>query len=475
MTVLAIDQGTTSTRALTVSDDGAVSISAAIRHRQHYPRPGWVEHDPLEVVRNVQTALDSADGIKAVGIDNQGESCLAWHAVTKEPVSPIIVWQDNRTGDAIEALDSDGVGEEVMRRAGLPLDSYFSASKLAWIINHVSEASRLLRQGKLRLGTTDAFFLDRLAGEFKTDITTASRTSLMHLESGQWDETLCRIFGVPLEALPEIVPTVGNLGQVRVRDQAVPLTASVVDQQASLYGHGCRKAGDAKITFGTGAFALAVTGHDVLRSADQGLVPTVAWQHEGSRAVYALDGGVYCAGSAIEWAHKLKLFEEHLSLNAFDRPAAIDRDLVFVPALAGLACPHWDRRAGGLWLGLSLDTDQRDMMQSLIEGIALRTAEVIRAMASLAIVGDELSIDGGVSVNPYFCQFLSDSLGKCVTVRSFAELTAIGTAQLAGAQYVAIDDSGAKVRRYYPSKDCAGRIEKFSQAVSRSVEWRKSQ
>ena len=474
MTILAIDQGTTSTRALAVNEDGVASVSATLRHRQYYPKPGWVEHDPLELVRNLETALASARDIKAVGIDNQGESCLAWHAETKKPVSPVIVWQDNRTGHVIERLGHDGVGEEIMRRAGLPLDSYFSASKLAWIVNHIPEAGQLLTQGKLRLGTTDAYFLDRLAGEYKTDITTASRTSLMNLRTGQWDETLCQIFQVPMNALPEIVPTTGELGQVTIEEKNVPITASVVDQQASLYGHGCRQAGDTKITFGTGAFALMVTGHELFRSPDQGLLPTVAWQLEGCHPVYALDGGVYCAGSAIEWAHGLKLFEDFSSLNKFEKPAAIDRDLAFVPALTGLACPHWDRRAAGLWIGLTLDCDQQDMMQSLIEGIALRTAEAVRAMASLFMVSDEISIDGGVSVNPYFCQFLADVLGKCVAVRSFPELTAIGTAQLAGAENIIAGDENTQIQRHYPSGFREGRIEKFTQAVSRSMQWRNS-
>ncbi len=475
MTLLAIDQGTTSTRALAVEDNGAASISATIRHRQYYPKPGWVEHDPLELVQNLKTALDSVNNIKTVGIDNQGESCLAWHAVSKEPVSPVIVWQDNRTGDVIERLEQDGVKDEVMHRAGLPLDSYFSASKLAWIIKHIPEAGKLLKQGKLRLGTTDAYFLDRLAGEFKTDITTASRTSLMNLETGQWDETLCEIFGVPMDVLPKIVPTTGNLGQVKSQGQMVPITASVVDQQASLYGHGCRQAGDAKITFGTGAFALMVTSQEIVRSPEQGLLPTVGWQFEGSDPVYALDGGVYCAGSAIEWAHGLKLFENYVSLNRFDKTPAIDRDLVFVPALTGLACPHWDRRAAGLWIGLSLDCDQQDMMQSLIEGIALRTTEVIRAMASFFVQSEEISIDGGVSANPYFCQFLADVLGQCVTVRSFPELTAIGTARLAGAEEILVDKDGTQIQQYYPLDFRDDRIEKFAKAVCRSKHWKVSQ
>ena len=300
MTILAIDQGTTSTRAMSVSDDGKAKITAAIRHKQRYPQPGWVEHDPDEIISNIQTALNSAKDITAVGIDNQGESCLAWHADTREPVSPIIVWQDNRTENNISRMIENGEANEVMARAGLPLDSYFSASKLAWIINNIPPAAKLLETNKLKLGTTDAYFLDRLTGEFKTDITTASRTSLMNLETGQWDETLCELFGVPMNALPQIVPTTGLLGTIAAGGVQVPVTASVVDQQASLYGHGCRHRGDAKITFGTGAFALAVTGHEVLRSPDQGLLPTLAWQHTGQNAVYALDGGVYSAGSAVQ-------------------------------------------------------------------------------------------------------------------------------------------------------------------------------
>ena len=477
MTILAIDQGTTSTRALAVDTDGHATIASVTRHEQFYPEPGRVEHDPAELVRNLETSLDAVEGVTAVGIDNQGESCLAWHADTREPVTNVIVWQDNRTGSEVERLKRDGAGTEVMERCGLPLDSYFSASKLAWIVDHVPEARRLLKRGKLRLGTTDAFFLDCLAGECVTDITTASRTSLMNLATGRWDEELCRLFRVPMEALPRIVPTTGHLGEMTSRGRTVPVTASVVDQQASLYGHGCRRAGDAKITFGTGAFALLVTGERALRSPDQGLLPTVAWQHDGGTPEYALDGGVYCAGSAIDWARGLGLFTDHASLDGFDAPAAIDRDLVFVPALSGLGCPHWDRRAAGLWIGLSLDTAPRDMMQSLLEGIALRAAEVIRAMSALTGIGDEISVDGGVSVNPYFRQFLSDVLGMCISVKTFPEITAIGTAQLAGAGDIRFGDGATPVRRILPRanrQDRESRAARFSEAVSRSGQWRMS-
>ncbi|MDH3534706.1 MAG: FGGY family carbohydrate kinase [Gammaproteobacteria bacterium] len=473
MTVLAIDQGTTSTRALCVDDAGGSEITCSVKHRQHYPAPGWVEHDPEELIASLEACIESAPGAEAIGIDNQGESCLAWHADTGRAISPVIVWQDNRTEPLIEQLKRDGREAQVLEVAGLPLDSYFSASKMAWILQHCEAAPSLLRQGKLRIGTTDAFFLDRLAGRYVTDITTASRTSLLNLESGNWDEDLCALFGVPPEVLPEIVATTGDLGGVVRGKRSIPITASVVDQQASLYGHGCRVTGDMKITFGTGAFALALTGDRLTRSPEQGLLPTVAWQLQGESPVYALDGGVYCAGSAVEWGRKLELFDGYEEINRFRRGAAIERDLAFVPALSGLACPHWDRRAAGIWVGLSLDTDRRDLIQSILEGIALRAAEVVGAMDALVEIGERISIDGGLSANPYFCQFLADLLERQVTVRAMSELTALGTARLAGAREsmaAAEDDS---LRRYRPAADRSAARELFAEAVSRARGWRK--
>ncbi len=470
MTILAIDQGTTSTRALAVDGDDA-RIVHAVRHRQHYPAPGWVEHDAEELIDSLRQCLVAAGDIEAIGIDNQGESCLAWDADSGEALCKVIVWQDNRTGDVIEQLKADGAGELVMSRCGLPLDSYFSASKLAWILRNVPAADRLLQRGRLRLGTTDAFFLDRLAGRFVTDVTTASRTSLMNLETLQWDPELCRLFGVPIEALPEIVPTTGHLGDIDTAFGRVPVTASVVDQQAALYGHGCRHSGDAKITFGTGAFVLALTGERIVRAPRQGLLPTVAWQAAGSNAVYALDGGVYSAGSAIEWARGLGLFADYESINRFSGDPAILRGLAFVPALSGLACPHWDRSAAGLWIGMSLDTTAEDLARAVVEGVALRAAEVIRAMDDHVAIGARISVDGGVSVNPYFCQFLADALDRTVVVQSFAELTAVGTAGLAGATLRPAAEADAST--YEPRRDLAGAREMYDDAVKRAGHWRR--
>src|SRR3546814_3827103 len=223
MSIAAIDQGTTSTRALMLQPDGSARVAKAVEHRQIYPQPGWVEHDPEELIDNLNACAEAIGEAGALGIDNQGESCLAWNAETKEAVSPVIVWQDSRTAGIIESLKQDGAEAETLARAGLPLDAYFYAATLVWIVAHNDEAQRLLARGKLRLGTTDAFFLDRLTGRCVTDITTASRTSLMNLASGAWDAELCRLFKVPIEALPEIHATTGDFGATTVGDRRVQI------------------------------------------------------------------------------------------------------------------------------------------------------------------------------------------------------------------------------------------------------------
>jgi glycerol kinase len=425
MHILAIDQGTTSTRALLVGDRGARPVFSRA-HRQHYPRPGWVEHDADELLANVTAALAIATdhAVTAVGLANQGESCLGWDAQTGEPAGPVIVWQDDRTTPLTDRLKAEGCEPMVTAATGLPLDPYFSAAKLGWILRENPEAQRLHAAGRLRLGTTDAFFRDRLTGRFETDVTTASRTSLMRLATRDWDPALCALFGVPRDCLPAITPTTGALGYIG----HLPLTASVVDQQAALHGHGCRAPGDAKITFGTGAFALALTG-DLRQAA--GVLPTIAWARAGEPPVHALDGGVYAASAAVNWARDLGLFRAWSEIDAFDTLPAISRGLAFVPALSGLACPHWDRRARGAWMGLGLDTTPRDMAQAVLEGIAFRMAEVMGRMGQATPLTAPISIDGGMSANPWFCRFLSSALGRPVFVSAEPELTAMGTAQLA--------------------------------------------
>jgi glycerol kinase len=426
MRIAAIDQGTTSTRVLTLDADGHLHPVLSLAHAQTYPAPGHVEQDAEELLANILRCLAAA-APQAVGLSNQGESCLAWDARDGRPICPVISWQDDRTADLCARLEEAGAAALVMDRAGLPLDAYFPASKLGWIMRHVPRAADLAGAGHLRLGTTDAFFRDRLTGRFETDVATASRTSLMTLSTGTWDADLCRLFGVPMAALPRIGPTSGDLGTL---PGGALLRASVVDQQAALYGHGCRRPGDAKVTFGTGAFVQCVTGA-LVRPARPGPLPTVAWQRAGDAVTYALDGGVYAAASAVNWARGLGLFTDHDAISAFDAPPAIDRGMAFVPALAGLGCPHWSRAARGAWLGLALASDKADLMQALLEGVALRTVEVLAAMADLHPVSGALSVDGGLSRNGYFRQFLAEVAGHDLFLPDETEQTAAGLARMA--------------------------------------------
>lgn len=470
MRVAAIDQGTTSTRVLVADTDGRLEIACSATHQQFHPHPGWVEHDPEELLANIRRCLDAAGKVDAIGIDNQGESCLAWDAETGAALSPVIVWQDNRTAEAVGRLKDRGAASLTLSRAGLPLDAYFSASKLAWIVSNVPAAKDALAAGRLRLGTTDAFFLDRLTGNFATDVTTASRTSLMDLETGQWDADLCNLFGVPISALPEIRPTVADFG--RIND--VPVTASVVDQQAALFGHGCRKPGEAKITFGTGAFALAVTGEEIARAPDKGLLPTVAWSIAG-KITYAVDGGVYDAGSAVEWARRIGLIADiEKDLEWFDTQSAIERGVVFVPALSGLACPHWDRTAASLFIGMSAATTQADLRQALLEGIALSAADVITAMHAHVPIGGSIAIDGGLARSRYFAQFLADMIGREVIVADFDERTAFGAAKLAAlGAGISLPDVKNEVQSFHPRiADSSSMRSRFHDAVARSKGWR---
>jgi glycerol kinase len=467
MRVGAIDQGTTSTRVLVLEEGREPVIASRFEQRQHYPQAGWVEHDPEELLGHIKASLAAAGRLDAFAMANQGESCLAWNGETGVPLSPVIVWQDQRTGDVIERLKAEGAEDLTLARAGLPLDAYFSASKLAWILEHVPEARDLLRRGQLRLGTTDAFFLDRLTGHFATDVTTASRTSLMNLKTCSWDEDLCALFGVPLEALPEIRPTLADFGAI----DGVPLVASLVDQQAALWGHGCRAAGDLKITFGTGAFALAVAGDALPAHVPQGILPTVAWQVDKA-PTYAVEAGIHDAASAINWFKRLGLGGDG-QLQSFDRPPAIDRGLVFVPALTGLSCPYWDRSAAGLWIGLSLDNDGIDMGQALLEGIALHTAAAVAALAQAIPLSGPISVDGGLTQNDYFIDVLASALNRPVRIARFQDLTAYGAATLAlralGRETARADELGRVVRPRFDGRNWAKR---FDDAVARARGWR---
>ncbi|WP_371347737.1 FGGY family carbohydrate kinase [Ancylobacter sp. IITR112] len=463
MRVAAIDQGTTSTRCLVVEPDGTARLVASLVHAQHHPAAGRVEHDPAELLRNIRKVLAAAGKVDAIALANQGESCLAWDAVTGEALSPVIVWQDARTADALAACPAK---EADRSRAicGLPLDPYFSGSKLAWLMENVPAVATAQATGRLRLGTTDAYFLDRLTGTFATDPATASRTGLLDLATGRWSQELCDLHGVPRDFLPPIRAVDAGFGTL----DGVPVRVSIVDQQAALYGHGCRAPGEAKITFGTGAFLLAVAGDE--RPEADGLLPTIAWQRAGERPVFAVEGGVYDAGAALEWLRRLGLYTDTAELDGFTGPSALSRGLVFVPALSGLAAPYWDRKAAPLFIGMEAATGRHDMVRAALEGIALLTVGLIDAAERAGAPIPALSIDGGLSQSAYFARFLAAASGRTVNVPAMHEMTALGLAALCGRDFAALP---VAMRRFAPDGSVSAEDRaRFAAAVEKSRGWR---
>lgn len=462
MRIASIDQGTTSTRCLVVDDGGDWHVAGGIRHKQYLPQPGFVEHDAEELLANICSVLEKAGKVDAIALANQGESCLAWDSQTKEPLSPVIVWQDSRTSSSLSRHGPDE-NELSLRICGLPLDPYFSASKLAWLMQNNDRVAAAYKAGRLRLGTTDAFFLDRLCNNFATDCATASRTGLLNLKTLTWSDELCRLHGVPMECLPTICSVNEGFGTIK----CIPLAVSIVDQQAALYGHNCRKPGDCKITFGTGAFLLALTGHN--RPQTGKLLPTVAWRKRGEKALFAVEGGVYDAGAAIEWAQKLGLFSDKSELDGFTGRSAISRGLGFVPALSGLAAPFWDRQAGALFIGMDHASGKRDMVRAILEGIALLTTKLLEDTSRVVPLSDTISIDGGLSQNVYFAQFLASASNRTIVVPPMHELTAFGLADLCG---VTISDIREEPAVYLPdgSVNTADHA-LFNSAVERAVHW----
>ena len=432
MLVAGIDQGTTSTKGVLLGADGIVAPLPGRAHAQDFPHAGWVEQQAPELLANVTASIEAAvaAGARVVGIANQGETVGAWDRDTGEPLAPAIVWQDQRTAPEIARMAADGLAAEVTARSGLPLDSYFSASKLRWLLDHAPGARTLAGKGRLGLGTSDSYFIERLTGRYATDATTAARTSLMHLADCTWDPTLCELFGVPIEALPEIVDDRQPIGDVATACGPATLCAGVVDQVATLYGHGCRRPGSGKVTIGTGAFALILASDGRPEAAPPGSVLTAAWPRRNGRA-YAAEGGVYSAAAAIDWLLRIGVLRDHAELAALDGDRAARTGIFFVPALSGLAFPHWDRSAAGLFIGLDAGTTRETMIKAVLEGIAFRIAEVLDGLGFAP--GAPVPVDGGLARSPWFIRALADFSGHPLRVRDGIELTALGVAQLAAA------------------------------------------
>lgn len=472
--LLGIDQGTTGTKACVVDRDGRVVKRAYAAHRQMQPGPGLIEHDAREIWACTQRVIAEVGGpVEGVALANQGETILVWDARTGEPLHPAIVWSDTRTDAVMARLAADPAIDRLVRDAtGLRVDAYFSASKLRWLLDEVPGARSLAAAGHLRAGTIDTWLIDRLTGGevFATDASTAARTLLCDTRTVAWSAELCRVFDVPLDILPELRPSDAGFGTCTGNGlDGVPIVASLADQPAALAGQGCLGRGDAKATFGTGCFVYVNTG--AMRPVGVGLLSTIAWQR-GREVTHALDGGVLAVGSAIDWLRGLGL----LGPAGLPLPIAHDPQLVCVPALVGLGAPHWDRGTRGAWLGMASTTSGAELAGALVEGLACRVVEVVRAVEAEGGIGiDELRVDGGLTRSAELMQLQADLLGRPVVVAAEDEATAVGACAIAALARGEVTEAevrrrGARSRARYEPRMSAderdARLARFARALA---------
>ena len=442
--VLAIDQGTTGTTCLVVGRDGRILGRAYSEFTQHFPRPGWVEHDASEIWEvTCRVARDAlADGktggaeVRAIGITNQRETVVLWDRETLEPVGHAIVWQDRRTAEICRALRAAGHEDEVRRRTGLVLDPYFSGTKLTWMLEQRPELRGRAERGDLAAGTVDAWLVARLTdgAAHVTDRTNASRTLLYNLSEERWDERMLDILGVPAQLLPEVRPSAGSFGLARGDHLGIdaPVAGVAGDQQSALFGQGCWSPGLAKNTYGTGAFLLLNTGKEPVPSR-HGLLTTAACDPEGGVA-YALEGSIFIAGAAVQWLRDgLGLVKTAAESEAMAGTLASNDGVYFVPAFVGLGAPHWEPEARGTLVGLTRGTTKAHLARAALEAMAYATAEVLAAMeADSGVEATELRVDGGAALNDWLMRFQAGIVGLPVRRPALVETTALGAAGLAG-------------------------------------------
>ena len=442
--ILALDQGTTSSRAILFGRGGEKLAQAQRALEQIFPKPGWVEHDPVLIFNDTMDMAYEVMGItdfaptqiKAIGIANQRETVVVWDRATSEPIYNAIVWQDRRTAEVCEALEAEGHGDLVRARTGLSIDPYFSATKIGWILDNVEGARVRAEAGELACGTIDSWLMWKLTEGrvHATDLTNASRTLLLDIGTGSWDPTLLDLFRVPTALLPEVVPSSGVIGRSdsALFGWSIPIAAACGDQQASLAGNGGFTPGDTKATFGTGVFVLTYTGEE--RPSSERLAVTLAAGSAGDPLVYALEGSVFMGGAVVQWlVEELKLAESPQAVEELARSVDDANGVVLVPALTGLGAPEWDPYARGAVFGLTRGASSAHIARAALESIPLQVADLTDAMA--ADSGNPLHTiraDGGVTVNRFVMQTLADLLGIPVQTAEVAESTALGAAFLAG-------------------------------------------
>src|SRR5215208_5096172 len=490
--ILALDQGTTSSRAIVFDHEGAIVAIAQKDFTQIFPNTGWVEHDPQEIwasqigvaVEALGRAHARPKDLAAVGITNQRETTIVWDRDSGEAVYNAIVWQDRRTADYCQRLKAEGAGEAIQAKTGLLIDAYFSASKIRWILDNVPGARARAEAGKLAFGTVDSWLVWKLTGHTRhlTDVSNASRTMLFNIHTLKWDDELLRLFGVPASMLPEVRSSSELYGTVSsaLGIESVPIAGIAGDQQAALFGQMCRQPGMSKNTYGTGCFLLQNIGTTPTRSTQQ-LVTTVAWQI-GNRTEYALEGSVFIGGAVVQWLRDgLGLIRTAPEIEPLAASVPDNGGIYLVPAFAGLGAPHWAPYARGTIVGITRGTTSGHIARAALESIAYQVADLLDAMAADAgIALTELRVDGGAATNNMLMQFQADLLGAPVVRPAVTETTALGAAYLAGLavgywpSVDAITGQWKVDRRFEPAMPRAQATalrERWTAALQRAKDW----
>jgi glycerol kinase len=468
--ILAIDQGTTSSRAILFNREGLSVHSAQEEFPQHYPNDGWIEHEPADIWKTVERTFQqviseidtSKDVVKAIGITNQRETTLIWDRKTGQPLYNAIVWQDRRTSDYCQDLKKENLEPLISEKTGLLIDPYFSATKIRWILENVEGARARAEKGELAFGTVDSYILWKLTGgkEHRTDATNASRTMLFNIHTQEWDEDLLNLFNIPRALLPQVMDSSDNFGVTDkdIMGVEIPILGMAGDQQAALFGQTCFREGMAKSTYGTGCFMIVNTGDIPLKSENR-LLSTVAYRLNG-KVTYALEGSIFIAGATVQWLRDgLKLIDDAGETEPLARQTPVDHGVYLVPAFTGLGAPYWDPNARGAIFGLTRDTGIKEIVTAGLQSVCYQTKDLQRAMESDGERPIALRVDGGMVANNWVMQFLADILGATVDRPQITETTALGAAYLAGLKagiYHSLEELEAmwqREKRFEPSFD----------------------
>ena len=492
--IIALDQGTTSSRAIVFDKQGAIVSQGQYPLPQHYPQPGWVEHDPMDILRTQLMSLASAwekaglspGQVAAIGVTNQRETAIVWEKATGKPVMNAIVWQCRRTAEECERLEKAGIGDYIRQKTGLLIDAYFTGTKISWILDHVPGARARAENGELLCGTVDSWLIWNLTGEHVSDYSNCSRTMLFDIDKLCWDEELCRALRVPMCMLPRPVSNSEIYGNIRpgIRGiealESIPVAGAAGDQQAALFGQCCFAPGQAKNTYGTGCFTLMNTGEQSLRS-ENGLLTSVAWQM-GGKTCYALEGSVFNAGSSIQWLRdELQLIGSAHETDLLAESVADNGGVYLVSAFTGLGAPHWDMYARGAILGLTRGATRAHIARAALEGIAYQVADLVSTMEKdLGKPLSSLWVDGGASVSNFMMQFQADLLRCSIYRPKMVETTAAGAAYLAGLA-VGLWGSPEEIAKNrsleqvfapkMPAEQAQQYLRQWHRAVARALKW----